>query len=755
MLSSSDWYRALNALPTCTAGFVIPTAQDDGAQVLLLTKQRTVAEAARCGGAGGDSDTCMSSLVTTDGTTLLPQPFSLPTPGVKCALPSPSGRRLAVVREVAGADGGTELVLEVRDSQALLLRTCASAHKIHGAIYTDSWFGGLAWSACETMLAYVAEKADKPPPLGFFDDGDADASADARRGTKHDFREDWGESYVGRAVPTLFVQRLPSTDALEQPGAPAPLPVDTPAELTAGQPCFAPGDTHLVFVGWDTAPRRLGVTYCYQRPCALYSVAVPVATGVPAAAGGIATLLTPAIRCARAPRFGPARADGTHALAFLASADDSAQTHNNCATLRCMTWPPGPSCRVVVQAVHDEVPGTEFPGLYGDCLPRNPWSADGGHLLLQTMWRSERALLLVHAESGAVRRVEVPGLAPLSNVELLDAAPGVGGSLEVLVSSSTPNCPAQVQLWRVRVADAEVERKVAAPAPRVCPALAALLEGTRCEVMTVDYDVEKLAENGVQPSYEAIVLHAPPSVAEPGVLPPLTVMVHGGPHSAFSTAFSASALLCSLSGSCVVLVNYRGSLGFGRAPLESLLGKCGRQDVGDVNAAVDAVLAKGWADPTRVAVVGGSHGGFLGAHLVAQHPDRYKAAAIRNPVTDIASMVHRTDIPDWCFVEMGMEYDFDSYRAPTCDELVRMREASPMHIASNIRAAVLLLIGESDLRVPPSCGHDFYHVLRANGSPVRMLSYPKDTHAISVPSSEADAWINTVEWIKRYAWTAQ
>ena len=247
------------------------------------------------------------------------------------------------------------------------------------------------------------------------------------------------------------------------------------------------------------------------------------------------------------------------------------------------------------------------------------------------------------------------------------------------------------------------------------------------------------------------MLHPPAAVIEHD-LPPLTCMVHGGPHSAFSTGFSNAAALACLSGSCVLQVNYRGSLGFGRAALESLLGKCGQQDVADVDAAVDAALAKGWADPTRVAVIGGSHGGFLGAHLVAQRADRYRAAALRNPVTDIASMVHRTDIPDWCFIEMGMPYDFSSYRAPTCEELVRMREASPMYRASDIRAAVLLLMGESDLRVPPSCGRDFYHVLRANGNPTRLLSYPSDTHAISTPSSEADAWINTINWIKTHAW---
>ncbi len=59
----------------------------------------------------------------------------------------------------------------------------------------------------------------------------------------------------------------------------------------------------------------------------------------------------------------------------------------------------------------------------------------------------------------------------------------------------------------------------------------------------------------------------------------------------------------------------------------------------------------GWVDESRVAVVGGSHGGFLAGHLVGQHPTRFRAAALRNPVLDISLMVHVSDIPDWTFIE--------------------------------------------------------------------------------------------------------
>ena len=111
-------------------------------------------------------------------------------------------------------------------------------------------------------------------------------------------------------------------------------------------------------------------------------------------------------------------------------------------------------------------------------------------------------------------------------------------------------------------------------------------------------------------------------------------------------------LVCSpvcVNAVCVCVWSDTLAQGFGAGPLNSLPGKCGTQDVADVLAATMHVVAMDppVVDADRLSVCGGSHGGFLSLHMVGQHGDVYKAAAVRNPVANMAHMASITDIPDW------------------------------------------------------------------------------------------------------------
>ena len=125
---------------------------------------------------------------------------------------------------------------------------------------------------------------------------------------------------------------------------------------------------------------------------------------------------------------------------------------------------------------------------------------------------------------------------------------------------------------------------------------------------------------------------------------------------------------------------------------------------------------------------------------------------MRNPVTNIASMLTATDIPDWCYVEaLGSGYyNWKEYRSASKEELDIMFDSSPAKHVRSVVTPTLIALGLEDQRVPPSQGREYYHVLRANGVTTKLLTYDKDDHAIDKVESEADLWINVKRWFDRH-----
>ncbi|GJN20616.1 hypothetical protein PR202_gb08014 [Eleusine coracana subsp. coracana] len=212
---------------------------------------------------------------------------------------------------------------------------------------------------------------------------------------------------------------------------------------------------------------------------------------------------------------------------------------------------------------------------------------------------------------------------------------------------------------------------------------------------------------------------------------PTVVVLHGGPHSVYPSSYSKSLAFLFVQGYNLLVVNYRGSLGFGEEVLRSLPGNAGSQDVNDVLTALDFVVKKGLIDPSKVAVVGGSHGGFLTTHLIGQAPDTFVAAAARNPVCNLSLMVGTTDIPDWCFVEVygkeGKQYYSES---PSVDDLIQFHQKSPISHISKVKTPTLFLLGAQDLRVPVSNGLQYARALKERGIESKLIVFPEDIHGI-------------------------
>lgn len=584
----------------------------------------------------------------------------------------------------------------------------------------------------------------------------------------------------------LFVADVGGTGRVDEiPGV--------PSGLTPGQPRFSKDGKHVVYTGWDCEPRKLGMIYCYQRPCNLYSarveeLLVSIEEGIdddrykdadPAQENDERVsghrCLCPSWRLARSARFSPLG----DRLVWL-SREEGFDTHSGCFRLTSARWDAeagafadDPRTLVDVVDVPQSVAG--FPGLWVDDLPDACWAIDGSCIYLTSAWGSRQSVLKVDAETGKVDRVVEATAASGQNLctgEREDASASVltVGEGGVYVAGSSPNSPGGFGVLpvgagpRKAIVGPAVGGASVTPCVRVSRARSAELKKAIGDLRWRVLSVPVLGAGAGAPqqqAFEAILIMPPggkggPKGEENGRSSfPLVVVPHGGPHGVMPTVFvPAYAFLSATQGLAVLHVNFRGSTGFGMTGLESLPGNIGTRDVADVLAATKAALAlePDALDPTRVGVVGGSHGGFLGAHLTAQHPDVFKAAALRNPVTNIASMVTVSDIPDWCYVEaLGLgRYDWTAFRPPTADELQAMWKASPVAHINRVVAPTLVALGAKDRRVPQSQGLEWFHALKSRGVEAKLLVYPEDVHAIDKPASEADQWLNIAGWLREH-----
>ncbi|KAH0634197.1 hypothetical protein KY289_038043 [Solanum tuberosum] len=266
------------------------------------------------------------------------------------------------------------------------------------------------------------------------------------------------------------------------------------------------------------------------------------------------------------------------------------------------------------------------------------------------------------------------------------------------------------------------------------------------DVLTLDGD-NIIA--GASKPYEAIF--ASSKSKKHDACDPMIVVLHGGPHCVSLSSFSkSSAFLCSL-GFSLLIVSYRGSLGFDEEAVQSLPGRVGSQDVNDVLAAIDHVIGMGLADQSKIAAVGISHGGFLTTHLIGQAPDKFAAAAARNPVCNFAIMVGTTDIPDWCYFEaFGSEAKSSFTAAPSAEHLALFYDKSPISHVSKVKTPTLMLLGVKDLRVPITDGLQYARALKEKGVEVKVMMFPDDIHELDRPRTDFESFLNIGVWFKKY-----
>ena len=217
---------------------------------------------------------------------------------------------------------------------------------------------------------------------------------------------------------------------------------------------------------------------------------------------------------------------------------------------------------------------------------------------------------------------------------------------------------------------------------------------------------------------------------------PLLLDVHGGPHSAWHGAADDRRLYHQelvAEGWTVLLMNPRGSDGYGEAFYTSVSRQWGTADAQDLLEPIDQLVAEGLADPARLAVTGYSYGGFMTAYLTGRD-QRFAAAVPGGMVTDLTSMIGTSD-----FGHLLRELEFG--------------EENPFASVENVRTPTLILHGEADLRCPVGQSQQWYTALREQGVPTELVLYPDSSHQFvgQGPLSHRLDWNRrTADWLRRY-----
>ncbi|MEU5258916.1 prolyl oligopeptidase family serine peptidase [Amycolatopsis sp. NPDC021455] len=241
------------------------------------------------------------------------------------------------------------------------------------------------------------------------------------------------------------------------------------------------------------------------------------------------------------------------------------------------------------------------------------------------------------------------------------------------------------------------------------------------------------AEDGLE--LDGLLLLPPGKTRDDGPFP-LVTLVHGGPDDRYADRFQLnwypSGQWLATAGFAVFLPNPRGGWGRGHAFAVSVAGAVGGAEFTDIIAGIDRLVGDGVADPRRLGIGGGSHGGFMAAWAVSQ-TDRFAAALV------FAGVI------DWrVLAATGEQTRFDTALGGPDGS------TSPITHAHRIRTPVLILHGEDDINVPLSQADLLHHVLRDRGLEHEYVVYPREGHSFRERGHQIDVLRRAREWFSRW-----
>ncbi len=200
---------------------------------------------------------------------------------------------------------------------------------------------------------------------------------------------------------------------------------------------------------------------------------------------------------------------------------------------------------------------------------------------------------------------------------------------------------------------------------------------------------------------------------------PVLLMIHGGPATQYGWRVFDESQVYAGAGYAVIMGNPRGSSGYGQAHGTVIYGNAATIAAADLLALLDAGLATGGLDASRVGVLGGSYGGYMTTWLSAHHGDRFKAAISERAVNAIDSFHGSSDI-GWFFAAALWGADPAGWPAQ-----------NPLAFADQIDLPMLIIHSEHDWRCPVEQAQRLFVALKLRGVPTEMLLFPAESHGLT------------------------
>ncbi|HSG47052.1 MAG TPA: S9 family peptidase [Longimicrobiales bacterium] len=221
---------------------------------------------------------------------------------------------------------------------------------------------------------------------------------------------------------------------------------------------------------------------------------------------------------------------------------------------------------------------------------------------------------------------------------------------------------------------------------------------------------------------------------------PTLLRIHGGPNGMYGVGFSTEAQLLAANGYAVVMMNPRGSSGYGFDFGMALWQRWGVPDVEDVLAGVNEAVAQGIADPDRLGVGGWSYGGILTNYLITKRPDVFKGAITgASMVLLVANFGHD-------HYQLGNEREWGL----PWENREMWERLSPFNDVDKVETPTLIMGGESDWNVPIQNSEQLYQALRRRGVPTQLVVYPGQPHGLRPAAYQLDRYKRYIEWYDKW-----